>query len=428
MTTDTRPYGVWTASALVVGSMIGSGIFLLPISIAPFGWTGVIGWIISIAGVLCIAYALGRLSQALPDASGAIAAAGAALGPVPGVLVGWSYWVSCWAANAAIAIAATSYIVVFVPALNATPLTGAMTSVGLIWLLTLLNLRGAKAAGQFQVVTTLLKLLPLIAVIGILAALAYGGTTRLPPLPGMGTAFSGLTTAVTLTLFPLLGFECASIAAGRVRNPGPTIMRATMIGTALVGMIYLIVCTGIVATLPMAALQASSAPFQLFVETYWGRGPALAVAAFAAIAAIGALNAFVLLQGETPLGMARAGLLPGWFARVNRRDVPVGVHILSSVLSSLLVLSNASKSLSGVFEFAALVTTCSSLWLYVAICLGALATRVAVPAALIGLPFTVWAMWGAGVEAAGLAFGLMLTGLPLYWLRSGRRPLAEQPA
>ncbi|OYY72085.1 APC family permease [Sphingomonas sp. 28-63-12] len=428
MTTEIRPFGIWTASAFVVGSMIGSGIFLLPISIAPFGWTGVIGWIISITGVLCIAYTLGRLSDATPEASGAIAVAGAALGPVPGVLVGWSYWVGCWAANAAIAIAATSYIVVFVPALNATPLAGALTSVTLIWLLTLLNMRGAKAAGQFQVVTTALKLLPLIVVIGILAALAYGGSTRLPPLPGIGTAFSGLTAVVTLTLFPLLGFECASIAAGRVHNPGSTIMRATMLGTAVVGLIYLIVCTGIVATLPMAALQASAAPFQLFVETYWGRGPALAVAAFAAIAAIGALNAFVLLQGETPLAMARAGLLPGWFAGVNRRDVPVGVHILSSVLSSLLVLSNASKSLSGVFEFAALVTTCSSLWLYVAICLGALFKRVAVPFAAIGLPFTAWAMWGAGVEAAGLAFVLMLTGLPLYWRRSGHRPLAEQPA
>lgn len=428
MTTQTRPFGVWTASALVVGSMIGSGIFLLPISIAPFGWTGVIGWAISIAGVLCIAYALGRLGHALPDASGAIAVSGAALGPVPGVLVGWSYWVSCWAANAAIAIAATSYITVFVPTLNATPLTGALTSVALIWLLTLVNLRGAKAAGQFQVVTTLLKLLPLIAVVGILAMLAYRGTTQLPPLPGIGAAFGGLTAAVTLTLFPLLGFECASVAAGRVRNPGPTIMRATMIGTTLVGLIYLIVCTGIVATLPMTALQASPAPFQLFVETYWGRGPALAVAAFAAISAIGALNAFVLLQGETPLGMARAGLLPGWFARVSRRDVPVGVHILSSTLSSLLVLSNASKSLSGVFEFAALVTTCSSLWLYVAICLGALSKRVAVPFAAVGLPFTIWAMWGAGLEAAGLAFALMLTGLPLYWVALRRRPLAEQPA
>lgn len=427
MTTETRPFGIWTASALVIGSMIGSGIFLLPISIAPFGWTGVLGWIISITGVLCIAFALGRLSAALPQASGAIAVAGAALGPLPGALVGWSYWVSCWAANAAIAIAATSYITVFVPALNGTPLTGASTSVAIIWLLTLLNLRGAKAAGQFQVVTTVLKLMPLIAVIGILAMLALVGDTSMPPLPSADTALTGLTAAVTLTLFPLLGFECASVAAGRVRNPGPTVMRATMIGTALVGLIYLIVCTGIVATLPMAALQASPAPFQLFVETYWGRGPALAVAAFAAIAAIGALNAFVLLQGETPLGMARAGLLPSWFARVSRRDVPVGVHILSSSLSSLLVLSNASKSLSGVFEFAALVTTCSSLWLYVAICVGALAKRVAMPVAAVGLPFAAWAMWGAGVQAAGLAFALMLTALPLYWLRSGRGALAEQP-
>ncbi len=421
-----RPFGFWTATALVVGGMIGSGIFMMPASLASFGWASVVAWIVSIAGAVSIAFALARLAQTMPQASGAIAVTGAVLGEFPGLLIGWTYWVSVWAANAAIAIAATSYLAVFVPALNATPLTGALAAVGLIWLLTLLNLAGAKRVGEFQVVTTMLKLAPLIAVIMIAMMLSVDGVVT-APLPPMSNAFVGLGAAVALTLFPLVGFEAAGIAAERVRDPARNIMRATMVGTVVTGLLYILVCSAIVLILPPATVAASGAPFQLFVETYWGRGPALAVALFAAIAAIGALNCWVLIQGEVPLGMARAGLLPAWFARVTTRDVPVRVLVISSTLASLLVLSNASKSLGGVFEFAALLTTCASLWLYLAICVAALMRRVAMAAASIGLPFALFAFWGAGYEASGLSLLLMLTGIPVYLLRSRGAP-AEQPA
>ncbi len=417
MTTDQRPFGFWTATALIVGGMIGSGIFLMPIALAPFGWTGTIAWVVSIAGALAIALCIARLARAMPEETGAVAITGAVLGALPGVMVGASYWVSVWSANAAISIAATSYLSVFVPALDATPLTGALVSVALIWLLTLLNLGGARLAGRFQVVTTILKLLPLIAVVAIAMWLGGTGQASAPPLPPASTAFAGLAAAVTLTLFPLLGFEAAGVAAERVRDPARNVMRATMAGTLLVGVLYIVVCSAIVLLLPAADIAASGAPFQLFVDRFVGRGASLAVAAFAAIAAIGALNGWVLIQGEVPLGMARAGLLPRWFAKVSARDVPVRVLAISSSAASLLVLFNASKSLAGVFEFAALLTTCASLWLYLAICVSALMRRIAVAAALIGVPFTLFAFWGAGWQASGLSIVLMLAAVPVYWLR-----------
>lgn len=423
----TRPFGFWTATALVVGGMIGSGIFLMPSALAPFGWTGVAAWGVSIAGALAIAWTLGRLAQALPKATGAIAIAGSVLGPLPGLLIGWSYWVGIWSANAAIAIAATSYLAVFAPALSATPMTGALVSVGLIWSLTLLNMAGAKRAGEFQVVTTILKLAPLLAVVVIAAWLGTKGIVKPLPLPASRTMFLGLAAAVTLTLFPLTGFEAAGVAAERVRDPARNIIRATMAGTAVTGLLYVVVCSAIVLILPASAVAASPAPFQLFVETFWGRGPALFVALFAAIAAIGALNGWVLIQGEVPLGMARAGLLPRWFGRVSSRDVPVRVLVLSSALASALVLSNASKSLGGVFAFAVLLSTCATLWLYVAICVAALIRRVAVVTATIGLPFSLFAFWGAGYEAFGLSLVLMLSAIPIYLLRS-RGAFAEQAA
>lgn len=421
-----RPFGFWTATALIVGGMIGSGIFLLPVALAPYGWTGVLAWIISISGALCIGFAVARLTQAMPQETGVVASTGVVLGPMVGVLVGWSYWVSIWAAVAAIAVAATSYLSVFVPELSATPLRGALTSVAILWALTGLNLAGAVVVGRFQVLTTVLKLLPLLAVALILAVIVPSGAAPLPPLPNLDVGLSGLFAAVTLTLFPLLGFECAGIAAGRVRDPARTVMRATMVGTLLTGLIYIIVCSGIALTTPVETLVASNAPFELFVQTWAGANAGLAVAAFAAIAAIGALNGWVLLQGEVPLSMARAGLLPAWFRRTGARDVPIGVLVLASVLASVLVLSNSSATLGGVFTFLVLVTTSSSLWLYAAVCVAALRRRVALPAALAGLIYSFVAMWGAGVDASGLSFLLMLTALPLYWLRGmgEARPLA----
>jgi basic amino acid/polyamine antiporter, APA family len=414
----TRPFGFWTATALVVGGMIASGIFMIPATLAPFGWIGVVAWAVSIGGVLSIAFVLARLAQVMPEETGAIAITGAVLGELPGVLVGWSYWVSVWAANAAIAIAAASYLEKLQPGLAGTWAGGASLAVLIIWGLTLLNLGGARIAGRFQVVTTLLKLLPLVAVMAIAAGLWIGGKGT--PPHAAGPALPGLAAAVALTLFPLVGFESAGVAAERVRDPARTIMRATMAGTLLTGLLYVVVCSAIIFNLPSGELTESQAPFQLFVERFWGAGAALAVAGFAAIAAIGALNGWILIQGEVPLGMARAGLLPAWFGRTSARDVPVGTLVVASTLASLLVLFNSSKSLAGVFAFAALLTTCAALWLYLAICLAALVRRVATPAAAIGLGFALFAFWGAGGKASGLSLLLMLTALPIYWLRPAR--------
>lgn len=417
MTTDKRPFGFWTATALVVGGMIGSGIFMMPAALAPYGWTGTLAWVVSIAGALCIAYVLGRLARTMPEATGAVAIAGSVLGELPGVLIGWSYWVSVWCANAAISIAATSYLAALFPALNATPLTGALTAVALLWLLTLLNLAGARRAGQFQVLTTVLKLAPLAAVLLVALVLGVNGEADLPAIPAAGTLFAGLATAVTLTLFPLVGFEAAGVAAERVRDPGRNIMRASMTGTILTGLLYILVCSAIVLLLPTKAVADSSAPFALFVGLFWGSAASGTIALFAAIAAIGALNGWVLIQGEVPLGMARAGLLPRWFAQVSKRDVPVRVLLLSSGLASVLILTTTSPTLGGVFQALALTTTCATLWLYLAVCVAALVRRIAVPAAAVGLAFGLFAFWGAGWQAAGLSLVLMLTAAPLYFLR-----------
>lgn len=412
-----------------MGNMIGSGVFLLPASLAPYGWNAVIGWLVTIAGAMALAYVLARLTLARPDAGGPTGFVAEAFGPVTSFLIGWCYWVSIWTANVTLAVAAVSYLSVFAPAIGTTPHLPALLAVALIWIATLINLGGARSAGAFSVVFLLLKLIPLGVVIVIIALLlGRDGGDAIAPLPAQGFSAAAITASAALTLWALLGFESASVCAAKVEKPECNIPRATLLGTFLTGLLYLVICSGIALMLPAASVAGSDAPFQVFVARFWAPEPAILVALFAAISAIGALNGWILLQGEQPLAMERRGLLPRWFgATRGERATPVRALMLGSVLASILVLANSSRSMADLFVFLALLSTSATLWLYLACAAAALRLRVAMPVAALGMIYAVWTLWGAGIGASGLSIVLMVSGLPLYiWTRRSRAP--EQPA
>lgn len=417
--------GFWMCLALVMGNMIGSGVFLLPASLAPYGWNAVAAWGVTIAGAVALGLVIARLTRALPETNGAIGIVEHVWGPVPGFVIGWAYWVSIWTAVVTIAVAAISYASVFVPVLARWPGVSALV---LMWLLILVNLRGARAAGGFQLATTILKLMPLIAVIVIIGIiLARDGTARLAPWPSEGLALGQINTAATLTLWALLGFESATICANKIDRPEVTIPRATVVGVIATGIIYLIVCSGIELMLPAAEAAASPAPFGLFVEREWGPGAGLAISAFAAISAIGALNGWILLQGELPLDMARRAMLPPWLAATDGMGTPTRALVVSGVLASILVLLQSGSGTADLFKFMLLISTSANLWFYLAASLTALRLGLVVPVAAFGAAYSVWTLWGAGVEASSWCLGLMALGLPVYlWVRRSR--LAAQPA
>ncbi len=415
-TASVRPaqkLGLAMCVALVMGNMIGSGVFLLPASLAPFGWNGVAGWVITIMGALALAVVLARLTVAFPQASGPTAFVQLAFGRIPSFMIGWAYWVSVWTANVTLAVAAVSFLSLFVPALGQHM---ALSTLALIWIVTAINWRGARAAGRFQVVTLLIKLIPLLTVM-ILAPLAFGSPTPVvtTPFPAEGLSITAVSGSAILTLWALLGFESASIATDKVKDPVVTIPRATIIGTLTTGILYLIVCSAVALMLPAAEVARSDAPFALFVETYWGHGPALFIAAFAAISAIGALNGFTLIQAELPATLARQGLFPARFARTNRHGTPVAALLIASSLASACVILNSNKSTAEMFTFMAILSTSVTLWLYLSCAAAALRLRVGIPAAAIGLAYSVWTLWGAGIWVSTLSLILMAAGLPLYW-------------
>ena len=419
-----RPLGLVAAIALVVGNMIGSGVFLLPASLAPYGWNAVGGWIVTIAGALVLALVFARLARALPEADGAVGFVHRAFGDVPAFLLSWIYLVSNLTALVTLAVAAISYLSSLMPSLAAQAFLPAALAVGVVWTITLLNLRGIRSAGAIQGVTTVIKLIPLVLVIGLAAGALAGGDDRLAPFEVSAISVDALGSAAALTMFALLGFEAASFATARVRNPQVTVPRATLGGTALTGLLYLLGSSAIALMLPQAVASTSPAPFATFIERFWSGGPAALVAVFAIVSCVGALNGWTLVQGELVRSMAAKGLLPAWFGVLDGRGVARRALLVSASACTVMAALNASRSLRGLFEFLLLLATSASLWFYLACALAALKLNVARPVAAVGAVFAVATLWGAGIVPSALSLVLMVAGLPLYWWARRERMLA----
>ncbi|HEX8642223.1 MAG TPA: amino acid permease [Allosphingosinicella sp.] len=419
-----RKLGPAMCVALVVGNMVGSGVFLLPASLAPLGWNSLYGWVATLAGTLCLTVVLTRLARDLGGGSGPFTYPAAAFGPAAGFVIAWSYWITTWVTNAALALAVVANLSVLWPGIGAAVVAPAI-AVALIWLLVAVNCLGVRVAGDTQLVTTLLKLIPLLGAIGLAAWAISSGTVTVPAQDSVPITLGAINAAATLTLFPMLGFESAMAAGERVEDPRRTIPRATLIGTAIIGLVYILASSAVTMLLPAEDVAASNAPFSYFFTALIGPEVGALVALFAAIAALGALNGFTLLQGELLLGPARSGMFPRWFAAENRFESPYRMHLLSSGLASLLVLVNYTRGLAKLFEFMVLVTTSTTIIFYVAGTVAAMkleraqrigTSRGFLAVALAGLVYGFWAFYGAGLEASLWSVAMTAVGVPIYFV------------
>ncbi|HEY2781318.1 MAG TPA: amino acid permease [Steroidobacteraceae bacterium] len=424
--------GFWMCVALVVGNSIGSGVFLLPASLAPFGLNSVIAWGFTASGAIALAIVFARLSRAYPQAGGPYAYVHVAFGPLTAFIVAWGYWISIWVGNVSIGTAVVSYLSPLMPWIAEKPGTSALVTLVLLWSLTFVNWYGIKASGWVQSVTTVLKILPLIAVaaLGVLAARpASSSTAAQIPL-----SVGGVTAAATLTLWALLGLESATIPADKVANPARTIPLTTLLGTIVTAIICAVACTTVLLLVPPATLAKSNAPFVDLAIQFWGQGAGKLVAVFAAISAFGALNGWILLQGELPRAMAIRGDFPRIFARESVHGTPGFGLSVGSGLATLLILAKYQESMVGVFTFMILLSTTTCLVLY-ACCSAALLrlqwtkklgplSKSSTALAIVGIlatAYSLWAIVGAGAEAVLWGAALLLAGVPLYyWYRRSR--------
>lgn len=430
-----RGLGLPMATALVVGNMIGSGVFLLPASLGPYGAVSMVGWALSCAGAMLLALVFAWLARGLPRAGGPYAYTRAAFGDFAAFLVAWGYWVSICAGNAAIAVAMVSYVGFHTVVGAASPQVAAAIAVGSVWLLTWVNIRGVRTAGGLQLATTVLKLLPLAAV-GTLG-LAFAEWENFTPFnPSGHSTLAAVSATAALTLWAFLGLESATIPADDVTQADRTIPRATLLGTAIAALVYVLGTVAVMGVLSPAVVSTSNAPFADAAERMWGHWASHFVALGAAVSCFGALNGWILLQGQVPLAAAADGLFPAVFGRRSSRGTPTVALVVSSVLVTLIVAANYTRGLVGAFTFIILLATLTTLVPYAfssaAFVVSSARRGEAPPArrvvvAALAFAFSLWAIVGSGADTVFWGCVLLLAGVPVYALMR-RQPRRQASA
>jgi APA family basic amino acid/polyamine antiporter len=428
---SSRMLGKWMSSAMVIGTMVGSGIYLLPTTLAPYGYNLVIAFLLTGFGTMCLAYALARLSAVIPG--GPFAYVTQAFGELPAFLTLWSYVISQITGVAGVAVAVAGALGHVFPAVGAGPGLIAV-ALGTIALLTVVNLGGARSAGVLQVIATLIKIIPLIAVV-VFVVMRFGSGHPLEQLEPTPIGVGAITIAGALMLFSLTGFEAAAVTANVTRDSTSTVPMATITGTGFTAIIYLLSTVATLMLLPSVVAAKSGAPFADAIVPIMGPVPGMLVAIIAAVSAFGTANALLLFAAEISRTLAIAGDLPSIFRKTNSVGAPVGALLISAALAAVLVLASSSKNFVGVYVFITLISTVAALVLYV-VCAAA-ALKLSVTGrwsiiAVIAIFYSAAMFIGAGLEATLWGFGLALAGLPVRaisrWLSGSSRGTAVNPA
>ena len=308
--------GLTSATGLVVGSIVGTGVFTMPAVLAGAGTSSLLVLGVIALGAMLLAILFGQLTRRVPNSDGGLYAyARHEFGDFAGYLTGWCYWIQAWAGNAAI----VSAWVFYVDALFGINPSGignwGIALVGL-WIPAVVNLAGVRQMAWFQNLTVVLKFLPLLFVGVVGWFFVSKGNFGAFNASG-GSLYSAIGIAAGVALFSFIGVEVAAITAKRVKNPRRNVGRASLLGTGASAILYLVVSAAIMGLVPHHALVNNTAPFVIAFQTIFTHGAwaGKLVAALAVVSGIGALNGWTLVTTE----VARAA--------AERRAVPAGVRL-----------------------------------------------------------------------------------------------------
>ena len=346
-------FGLPAAMALIVGSIIGVGIFNLPTSLAFYGPITLVSVALTTVGALLLALLFAALSRRLPADGGPYAYARAAFGNRLGFTNAWSYWITAWAGNAAIAVGWVLYVEHFINKGQNKFFSVLLVLVGL-WIPVAINLSGVKNMGSVQAVTTVIKFAAL-AFISTVGLFFISRANFTPWNVSKESTIAAIGSGMAIALFSYIGVETVSVAAGKVRNPDRNIPRATVLGTLAVAVVYLLSLTAVFGIVPNAKLASGSAPYSDAANAIFGgtwAGNVMAVAVI--ISGFGALNGWIMISAEMPFAAARDGLFPEHFKRMSKNGVPAFGVVISAVLSSAAVIVNYAGS-NGATVFTTLI-------------------------------------------------------------------------
>ena len=423
-----KSLGLAACTAIVVGNMVGSGFYLSPAAVAPYGNLAIIVWTTMGAGAICLGLTFAKLARLVPATGGPYAYTRLAYGDFPGFLIAWGYWISIWASLPIIAVAFAGAVVNLFPILAGRAMAVLLT-LSAIWVVVLVNLRGVSAAGLFAEVTTYAKLVPFGAV--ALLGLFFIDLSHFDEFNPSGLPLIEASAALApLTMFAYLGLESATVPAGDVRDPERTIPRSTILGIAIAAALYILGTIVVMGLVPRQELVHSVAPFSDAARMIWGRWGEIAISLAVVLSSIGALNGWTLVMGQVPMAAARDGLFPPVFSQLSTRNVPAFGIAISALFATVLVLIQAAGS-EGFLSIYRLIVGLSTMtavipYAFCALAASLVSARVSggtrVPRVtlieLIAFVFAMFTLYGCGAQPVLYGVVLLMLGIPVFvWQR-----------
>ncbi|MBR1735002.1 MAG: amino acid permease [Alphaproteobacteria bacterium] len=359
--------GFWSVFAIVFGSQIGSGIFMLPSILAPYGIFGVFGWCFAGIGAMLLALVFSELCSRFPQTGGPHIYVKEGFGIIPAFFIGWAYWLVSWISTAVVIVSAVAYLNPFLN--NPSSNINLTLEIGLLAIITIINCKSVKLSGQIEFVLTLLKFIPFV-IVPIILLQSFDSSCISLSEKFIEIPSPKLISIVTILCFwGFIGVECATTPAGSVRNPEKNIPRAIILGTLTVAIVYFINNVAIMGVVPEKILAESSAPFVDAINIVAGENVSYLLSAIASIVCIGTLNAWVLTSAQISLGLSQDKLLPLFFAKTNKENSPYISVLISSIgLIPILILTkqnNFAEQISYIINFSVIVF----LAVYIACCL-----------------------------------------------------------
>lgn len=423
-----KDIGLFIATALVTGNIMGSGIFMLPATLAKTAGPGstILAWILTGAGSIFLALSFAKLGSKIPKTGGPYEYSKSAFGDFIGFLSAWLYWNGSWIGNAAVVIAIASYAGMLFPAISNNHVVGFLFTSCILWIFTIVNIVGVRLAGKIQTAITIFEIL--LFIFFIVAAGTHFDIKNLTPMFPKGKGLETMPIAATSTLWAFIGLESAAITAGEIRDPEKNVKRSTILGIIIAAVMYMAINMAAMGAESNVELAKSNAPIADILSKCFGSGIATFITIGAVISILGTTVGWLLSTARVAYAAGTDKIFPSVFSKVHPRfKTPYVSLIIGSVLVDILLFMNYNKSFTSAFSFVALLATLSFLPVY-AITAASEIMLISkredkfnlinfiknsfVP--LLGFAYAVWAIYGSGAETVMYGFILILLGIPFY--------------
>lgn len=422
-----KEISLFMATMLVCGNMIGSGVFMLPATLAQVSGPlpTIIAWVLTTVGSILIALSFANLGSKYPATGGAYYYTKEAFGEFTGFLTAWLYWNGSWIGNAAIIVALVSYCSAVIPALH-TPLNSIIFASAILWAVTIINIVGVKQAGKMQTVATIFK----IAFFGIFIVVAFLNFDKanLMPLIPEGKGFSTIPLAATSTLWAFVGMESATVTAGEIKNPEKNVKKSTIYGMIIASVIYILISVGSMGVMSNDQLAVSSAPLTDILALALGNSVGRILALAVGICILGTTIGWILSTARVAFAAGEDGVFPKFFGQLHPKfGTPVNALVIGSILVNILIIMNFQKSMVSAFTFITILATLSFLPVYLLSVAAemmlmfkgekefnfAIFIKKSI-LSLIAFAYSIWTIYGSGAEIVMWGFIMMLVGIPFY--------------